>query len=335
MPSRSRALSVSQLIKEVTPGTTPGSPTALSLPNTRIMLAGAGDDSTAHVPSGHLVPRDTTSGLEWGAGSYEMKWSFDELHILFDSLLKKVTATGAGAAKTHLYSPAANALDAFQTYAAEIGQAGAVEKFNYMVFNSMNFEIRKQGGDGLITGDVLAQEALPAAALTASPTVLPSSPISPTAWDLFTADTFAELESDPVQLTTNFRFGFGLGPKYSSAAYINSAEPSWDALGIGEPIANNLSLTLPHDVSGSDYAGLFTLAKKRAGTPIYLRLQTEGDEIETGINELITLDMCVKIRNVPGREDIGPFIGNAFPLNLYIDPTSGKWLEVTIISRTA
>lgn len=329
MVNRSRALQVAQIGLEATPGTEV--PANLIAPNTKIMVAPAGDPNTEHVPSGHLVARDTNSGMTWGAGSYEMKIAYDESYLMFNSFLRHVDSTGATLAKTRVWTPSPNAIDAFDTYSAQAGQAGAVEKFRHLLFNSLNFTIGKQESP-LFTGEILAQGYTLAAALTATPTVLESSPIASTSWNLWTGATFGAMTT---QLLTGFRVAISVGPKYSTAAFVGSANPSWDAAGIGDPIPNSVNVVVPFDVSGTDYAGEFTMAKKAAGTPIFLTAISEGAVIESAVQQTLKVAMCLKIRNVPAREDIGPFVGNSWPCGLYIDSVSNKWLEVTTISETA
>jgi hypothetical protein len=88
-------------------------------------------------------------------------------------------------------------------------------------------------------------------------------------------------------------------------------------------------------VSGTDYAGLFTIAKMQAGTPIFFRLKATGAELESGINQTLTIDMCLQIVGKPKETEVGPFGGLAWPCRLFKDTTSGKAIEITNISATA
>jgi hypothetical protein len=115
-------------------------------------------------------------------------------------------------------------------------------------------------------------------------------------------------------VSTGFRYEFDYGPVMKDAAFIGSAEPSFNALGIIVP-NNSLKLTLPYDVSGSDFAGFLTLSKKRASTPVFVRLISTGTLLESGIDNV--------------------FLGLMWELGIFADEVSGKALELTLIGQTA
>lgn len=414
MANRSRAMVVSQLVTETTAGTAPNSGVYAPWvpPNTKIMMAGAGDPQSVHVPSGHLYPRDLSNSVEWGAGSYEMKMTYDESFLLFNSLFYRASPTGTIPAYQRVWTPPINSLQAFDTYTLESGQGtsgGSVDRFNYLAFNSVKFTVGKQENP-LFTGDVIGQEVVPATALSqqgvvsttfsgpitgnvtpqavtpaamtniapgsiltinggggtaetvtvvsvtgstftaifrqnrasgtnnvtvaaaAGQQTLQSSPIAATSWDLLGASGgFGDAD---VAFTTGWKLEFNYGPKLSPAFFINSAEGSFDALGVGEPIPNSVNITVSKDVSGSDYTGLFNLAKKRAGTIIYLTVQSLGSIISGATPQTFKLDMCLKTTALPTSADIGPFQGLTFPCKLFVDPASSKALELKTISRT-
>lgn len=329
----SRALEITQVGRETTAGTAVAA--NLLPPNLKIMLEYDGPENTPIVASGHLVPSGQTSGIYWIAGSYETIWTFDELYLILDSLFKSVSATGAGAAKTRVWAPSVNALDTIKTVTIQNGQTGKVLIAKYGMFNSWEWELSKQEV-GPLTGEMLAQFSSITNALTATPTTLTSSPIGALMFNVYSATTFANLTSAPTQETTVEKIAFSYGPVRDIAAFINSSNVGWDAAGIGEAPESSVTITVPEDVSGSDYAGLFTLAKKQAGTPIYLRLKaTGGVELETGVYQTLIIDMCLQIVDKPAAAEVGPFKGISWPCRLFKDATSGKFIEITTISATA
>lgn len=332
MPKRSRALQVRQWHAETTPGTPV--PADTRSPNGKFMLEQAGDPNKVYVPTGQLVASDSVSGMTWGAGNYESPWSFCEIYQIFNSLFKHVNPTGASLAKTRVWTPAANAEDTYDVYSFDGGQNGALRKFAYVFFNSLKGTISKQDMSPL-TGDMMGQWLGNSTGSLVSATTLPSELVGSIMWDAFTADTFAHLASAPSQLTDQWKVAIDYGPVRDTAAFINSANPSWDAAGIGDPIKNKIDITVPYDVSGSDYAGQFTEAKKRAGTPIFLRYVATGAFIENDgmadIYEQLIIDMCVKIIGYPKDTDIKPFVGLTWPCELMLDPTSNKYIEITTI----
>jgi hypothetical protein len=333
MANYAKALQVAQLKKEVTPGTAVGADTVA--PNTKILLAPDGDPNEEYSGEGHLFPSDSSNGLEWSSGKWEAPPTYDESYLVFNSVFKHVNATtgGGGVAKTRVWTPASASADTHDTYSVERGQTGAVEKFTYAIFNTLKLLVGKRIRT-LMSGDMLGQEVLPAAALTAVATTIKSSVIPKTGWDIYYATTWAGLAAGTL-LSTGFRYEFDYGPVMKDAAFIGSAEPSFNALGIIVP-QHALKLTLPYDVSGSDFASFLTLAKKRASTPVFIRLVSTGALLEVGINQKFQIDMSLRVRKVPDETDIdNVFLGLMWELGLYIDETSGNVLEITTIGQTA
>lgn len=336
MANRSRALQLRQIGREVTPGTAVAA--NLIDPHLKLIINLDGDESERVQPTGYVVGTNVVAGQYAVAGSYESPFSYSTAHIIFDSLFKKVTATGAGTAKTRVWTPSPNALDTRQYYSAEGGQAGAVEKAKYLFMNSFQATISK-GDAAPMTGDVMAIWNGLVTALTGSPTVLPSSIVPKISWNVYRAATFAGLAASPTQLTDQFRYALDWGQFFDVAAFINGSNPGWDAPGLVENIKWDVNATVPSDVTGTDYTGEFTLAKKLAGTPIFIRLMSTGTTvIESGtpdIYEQLIIDMCLRIKANPTPEDVGPFEGKTWPLELSLDATSGKFLEITSVSTVA
>lgn len=327
------ALETVQLKEETTHGTLVGADTRLS--NLKMDIAGNGDDRENYMGSGLLYPGDSTDSIEGSAGTYELPIEFNGTTYVANSVFAKVSPSGT-TAKTRLWEPALGAADVYSSYSVEKGQTGAVEKFPWVVFNSMNFTIRKKGQRPVLTGDVMGQEVIPATALTAIATTVASRPVPATAFNVYYGASWAGLESSPTLLTTGWEVEFNYGPRYGPGYFIGNAEPSFDSIGIIVP-DNAVNLTLPKDASGSDFAGLLTLAKKRAGSMVYLRLKAEGNQLEPGppvVKELWQLDLALQVKNLPARTDIDVFTGLKWPLNLFLDSASQKVLSLKTIASS-
>lgn len=337
--AKSRVAQIRRLGRESTPGTAVAAD--FIDPHLKLMIALAGPDSVRVVPTGYMFPTTSVPGMYWGGGTYDVPFSFSTIHVVLDSLFKTVTATGATLTKTRVYTPAVSAVDTVQFYSGESGQTGAIEFYKYLFFNSLKAKIAKQGGSNL-TGDVLAQVQsgfLGTAFTTGSPTVLPSSIVPAIAWNAYNATTFAGLAASPTQLTDQFEYDLNYGPVRETAAFIGSSNPGWDAPGIGEAPKQSVNVTVPKDVSSTSYAGVFTLEKKRAGTPIFIRLSAQGNLIETVSSvdyyEQIILDCVLRIMGNPKDSNVGPFVGQTWPTELSVDATSGKALQITVINGVA
>ncbi len=331
----SEAAEVTQVGDEVTPGVLVAA--NKQDPYMKIMMDIAGAENQLLTPSGGMFPGGGIPGMVWGEGSYEAPFTFGGLHRILNSVFYKVTAAASGTGgvvKTRVYAPPLRAVSPYQTYSFEVGQTGAVLRYVYGVLNSMKFKLNKEGG-APVTGDVLARFNDIGTALTASPTEPNLTVVPDIAWNCYTAATFATLTSAPTQVTTMWDADFNYGPVRSSAAMINSATDSWDALGVGEAPSNSLMLTTPKDVSGTDFAGILTRAKQRANSKIFMRFSALGALLDTGVYETIIIDLCLRLHGEAKKAGVGPFAGLQWPLKIVGDNVSGKAIQITTISDIA
>jgi hypothetical protein len=324
-----------QLAQELTPGTTPAGGANKVLSNLKMNLKAMGDPNEEYTAEGHIFPYDSSSSVESGGGTYETPFTAGEFTYIGDSVFHAAAPSGAGAAKTRIYTPPVNSEPTRKSLYVERGVASAVKKFNMVVPNSLNFTLKKQGQRPVITGDVLSKKLALGTSFTASPTVIKDRPLPITAFDIYWATAWADLGVSDTLLATMWKIEFGYGPVVAPSYFLGSAESSIDSFGPVIP-ANSAGITLPQDVSGTDFADILTLSKKRNSTPIFLRIIATGPEIETGINETWEAKMCLRARNVPDEEDIDAvWLGNKWTCGLFIDEASTKALEIKTISDLA
>lgn len=271
------------------------------MPNTELDIMGAGDDATTHTGSGLNYVGGVSNKRERGLGTYSGPTCFDEDVRIYQSLLEKVTPSGAGTAKTWEWEPEISGADTFQPYTAERGQTGAIEKFLDVVFNSIT--LRVTDAEATRSGDLLGKEAVPGTAMTASPTTMDSTPTGDVEWELFHAADMTAIAAESNKILTGFESEWNYGPKFVPWTPINRSNRSHAGLVQRKP-ATGLRMALGFDVSGSDYAGPLTLAKKRAGTPTVFRIKGTGPEIVPGTPYLYVVDLETRILNVPGRTRI-------------------------------
>jgi hypothetical protein len=317
-----------QLAKETTPGSAGSS--FLIMPNTTIEIAGAGDDAEEFIGSGGNYVNDVSNRRERGEGTYTGGPSFDEDVLIFDSVFQKATPTGT-TAKVRDYWPVPRGADTYQSYTAQRGQAGAAEQFLFMLFNS--FSLAVNDGGATKSGDLIAQLAAPQATMTASPTTLPSTPSGSVNWELFWDTSMTALDSESNKVLTGFDWASTYGPKFAGYTPINKSQPSWTGVAQRRPMPT-LTLITGFDVSGSDYAGPLTLAKKRAGTLICWRLKGTGAIITGSTPYTYIVDIATKIRNVPGRARIQDVLmGQSWPLVAATDPAANAGVGAAIHAR--
>jgi hypothetical protein len=274
------------------------------------------------MPSGNLYPTSTASRAEWSAGTWNLPFCFNQFAYAADSLYGVATPAGAGAAKTRTWTPPVSTAPTRQFYTYERGQAGAVNKHAYAHFNSLSYTVAKRGETGL-SGDLAAREQTLVTSLTAAPTTVASMIADATQFNIYTQTTMALLDSSPTLVNEVHSIAFSNGPMLSPAYFIGATNRSFDAVGAIVP-NSSVTIVLPYDISGTDFAGLLNLSHKRAGTNVFLRVAVEGPELETGVDALWQHDMCLKVLNVPSQQDIEePFLGISWTAKIFRDSASG------------
>lgn len=327
-----------QLAKETTPGVAGAS--FFLMPNTTLDIMPQGDDADLYTGSGGNYTNDMTNRRMRSGGGYSGPLCFDEDTVIYDSLMSKVTAVGAGAAKTHAYVPLVRGADTYQSYSLERGKAGAVEPALYGMFNSITVKVSDTTATK--SGDMIAQFQNPKTTLTAGGTDMASSPVGTVNWELFWADDLAALAAEANKLTTGFDWEWVYGPKFGMWTPINKVIQSWGGIGQVPVIPSTLSLTTGFDVASTDYAGAgasLNLAKKAAGAMICWRLKGTGSILVAGtpnVYQTYIIDVATKIRNVPNRAALQSIlIGQVWPLQVVRDAANAAAVKVTLINATA
>ncbi len=316
-------LAVSQIGVESTPGTPV--PANILPGNLKIMHKTAGDPSDAYRGEGQLYEYGVSSGMEWGAGTYESPVEAFGSKYIYDSHFERATPSGTTSI-TRVWDPAVAAAEVYDTYTLEKGQAGAVEIFPNLIFNTVKWLISKRERC-TITGDTWSRAVSSIASSLTSATRVPSSVIARTGFNVYTGATFGARTT----LVDMARAEINHGPRYKDAALINT-NLGPDGL-VPMALANSCRFTVPMSVSAGDYAGPFNNAKKRAGTPIFITIVGTGKLITGVIYEEHEIALCVTLRNTPDNGAIdGNVDGRVWDAGLSIDPTSGKAIRVTTIS---
>lgn len=331
----STALQTAHISRETTPGGTPPSGAANKfLANTEFDFGGDGDASKIRRGGGRLFPNSAQSGRRWTTGSGKAPLSFTENNYVFNSACNRAVATGSTLAKTRVYSPALAAQDVIDTYYMEKGVVGAVRAARYVHFPGFGVLVDKDSAD--LTFPIMGQQLDPQTAFTtATPTEVPQSTISETEFELFYGDTFAELDSESNKLLTGFSYKFDYGNKNAPYFAINRSNKSYSGIGATVP-KTGLELSTGLEVSGTDYAGPLTIAKKGAGTKLFWRLKTTGGIIEGSTLEKWQLDTCCIIEKEPTDEDIqNVLLGFKWPMFIAEHSPWGSAFMLTTVCGVA
>lgn len=122
--ARGTTFTRAQLVAEVVPGTTPGSPVFKRLPQLTI-IGGPATDSNEYRGQGYKAATSEALTKEWSQWSIDGGFGFDELTYILSSLLQLVTpvagtSTAAGS-YTWTMLPSPSNPDPAQTYSVQVG----------------------------------------------------------------------------------------------------------------------------------------------------------------------------------------------------------------------
>lgn len=285
-------------------------------------------DVDVYRPQGNKYPTVAVAGKDMTTARITGKPTYSELIYPFSSLLGAATITGPNGdgAYTHTYNPAATAADAFKSYTVERGSAAAAEKFTYGLFSQIGLNFDRDRAD--LSGAMIGQALTTGITLTATPTTIPLTPISPKEFSVYADTTSAGLGTTKLGrlLRGNFQFGAG---KYNPLWVVDAAQPSFVAVVESTPAATFTALF------EADTAGMAFLANVRAGDTRFVRIQAVGPLIAGASNYKLTMDMAAKFgRPSEFRDEAGVY---AYELtwNLVYDATWTKALQVVLINVQA
>lgn len=278
-----------QLGLETTPGT-------LAAANRKLASMSIEPSITAEIqkfrPMGTKFPTLAALGKEWTVGKVSGQPTYTEIIYALSSIMKKVTPTGDGTAKTWLFEMNSSGADTVATYTIEQGDAVRAHRFTNGLFTTFGFTFSRS--EGSLEGSILGRAIEDGITMTAEPTSIELVPVLPTQISLYLADEPDELD-EATALARPLSFGWSLADRFGALWALNASQSSFATHVETEP-KFGLRLTMEADTEG-----MGQLATMRASDTKFLRFRAEGDEIETGIKYLLQADTAVKI------EDVGEF----------------------------
>lgn len=284
-----------QIGVEVTPGTlVPATKRLLSLD---LSLGAQGDISTFK-PSGSKYPAIAAMGKEWAGGDIEGWPTYTELLYILSNVLGAPTTTtpvGATDAREHVWPIKSSDLLTPKTWSVEKGSATLARKAAYGLFTELGMTYNRD--EISMDGSFMARILDAAGALTAlgAGSELDLIPILPREVSIYLDSTFAAIGT--TKLLRVLEASWSLGDQYTGLWPLDAAQSSFAATYEGEP-SSEVGLTL-----GADAVGYGLLAPMRAGETRYLRIEAIGGEIEAGQDYEFTVDLPVKVTEVPDESD--------------------------------
>lgn len=267
---------------------------------------------------------------EWSSATIKGKPLYNEIPILLEGAVKKVTATQiiptTGLAFERVYTSSNIATDTVQTFTVEQGDATRAHKLAYGVIKELGFNFTRSSLE--VSGSMIGRLLTDSITLTASPTGLPVLPILPTQVTVKVASTQAGLAGASA-LARTFTAEWKLADRFNPLWVLNSANSSWVT-----HIETAPKLTMKLKMM-ADAEGMAFLPIMRAGSTYFIEINcatTSYIEATTPyslkIQTAVSLVKPNKFENADGVYAIG------WDFEGIYDETWGKSFEITSVSTT-
>jgi hypothetical protein len=244
--------------------------------------------------------------------------SYTDMAIYLASILcvPTMTAPSAGTQK-FTYFPSSTRVNRFRRFTIQRGTDDAVSRARCVVFNQLEFTIDENECrlNGTALGATLTDNILGYAATME----IPDRPISPDEVTVLIGDDLGAMEA----IGTISELTFSLSDRHVA---------QWTAVPTEDSITDFLAHTGARSISirtalnGRAFDMLTTM---KAGGLAYLQLLAEGDEIDTGVNEELTMTWaCRFVDN--DRADNDDEYDASFQLVPIHDDTLGSWVKAEL-----
>src|SRR5690606_11306680 len=235
-------------------------------------------------------------------------------------------------AHEHAFVLNKDAEDTKATFPAVWGKSGATLQMPFFTFNGFGATIGRSSVT--TTASALSSAPIPGVAMPSSATDVPAVPIAGRTWRVYIDDAWDDLGTAKNGGATGkvYEATINMEGKYSQDLIVDADVASFDDLIESDSTTYTLSLNLGFKQVALDMLGDF-----EEGALKYIRLESVGPEIESGVNYRATLDFCVVITD-PGQITTAPNSPSVvlpFNCELHADPVTGNVAEATLINTVS
>jgi hypothetical protein len=260
---------------------------------------------------------------EWVQASISGKPDYNEEAYLLNSILNKVTPTGAGTDKTWTHTISNTGSDTVATYTTEYGSSDRAYKFTNGVLSAYALDFSRSGVNR--TGTMLGRAITDNSGLTATPTELALQPIASTHVSAYLADTAAGL-TGATALAGLISANFSINNRRAPFWPLNRANANnWQDIESVPDITMRLKLN-------ADAEGMALLTTMRANNMKFGRIECQGGLITGAIYYKLTIDLAGRVTAVTPFEDTDGVYAIEWTLTANYDATWQKFLQVVLIN---
>lgn len=322
MAERSAISTVSQIGVETTSGTAVA---ANKLLTSLVVEPTIETEFDEIAPQGYIFNTANSLNREWSAASYKGYPTYEELTYVLSGLVLATTPSVTGTTgQKWTFAPTSTGGDTVKTFTIESGSASRAGKFAYGMFNSMSLKWGRSSTPE-VSGDIFGQRYSDGITLTATPTALGPTPITPGSINIYLDTTSGGLGG--TQLTKVREAELTLDGRWSPVWYLNTTNTSFGGHAETKPKG---TLKIKAAADSTSMAWLTTL---RAGTTLFARVQATGPQIGAGPATCsLKADMAVQVLDVGKFEDDDGLYAIEWTFGIVHDATWTKALTIELIN---
>ena len=273
-------------------------------------------DVKVYRPSGGKFSTITALGKEWSEAKIDGPLTYTDWVYLMAGNVAYAAPVQQGGTDAYLWTstPSQSAADVRKTYTVEQGSSVRAHKAAYGLVNSLGYVINRN--EAKIKGSMLCNRITDGITLTSTPTEIALVPVLPSQVCVYVDPDSADLGT--TKLTRAFALDWEYSNRYGAVWPLDCALTGFAAAVELEPKPTFKMLV------AADGDGMAFLDNLRTGDTAFIRVEAEGDEIDTGHNYLFQHDIAAKVINVSEFKDEQGVYAVEWTFQAMHDSTWGK-----------
>lgn len=267
-------------------------------------------------PVGGKYPTLAVFGKEWTEGRIEGQMSYTDIVYLLAGNVAYLAPDQQGSTDAYLWEheSAQDSEDTIKTYTVESGSSVRAHKNAYALINMFGYSVTPT--ECKTRGSMIGHRITDGITMTTTPTEIDAVPMAPGSFCVYCDEDSADLGT--TKLTRVFNIDFENGARFGAVWPVDCALDNFAAHVETEPKAV-LKLLTAANAQGMDF-----LNNARVGTKLFFRVESTGEEIDTGENYLFQHDLCATVADIGEFRDENGVYALEWTFNVKYDATWGK-----------
>ena len=318
----------SQLVAEVTPGTTPGSPVWKRMPLAIIMPHEDGD-TTEYIGQGYKIPSGRIINKEWTTWTTEGAINYGDIAYFLAAVLQGGVSpsTTDTSARTWVFTPSLSNPDTLQTYSLQHGNDSYGWQANYMFMDALTLNFTRTEAKFSGGGKAQLWTLSPSMGALAGVTTLNNVPVLPNQVSLYLDTAFGSIGT--TQYTGDFSCEIALSDRWGEVWTLDGTKPSFAGIVEKKP-----KLSVKLEVNADSVSDAFT-TQWRADATKYLQIKATSTQLAGAATAYYSLIINIPLAvQKPGAlKDSDGVYQAEWELGSISDPTAGYFISATSVNK--